>query len=132
MQTQPADETKVENVIQYQNEVIGNLISSVDSMSRQELYTYDNESRMLTKKVQKLDGSEAREESIKCDKAGNLRFKTDANGNTTELTYDSMNRVKTSTIKVKNVNNIEITHTTTYTYDKSGNKTIETDWRVTV
>ncbi len=83
-----------------------------------EEYTYykNNKNKTLTNK--KADGTTIESYSYTYDANGNQTTKTDAKGTTT-YTYDSQNRLQTITEPNGS--------TTTYTYDKAGNRTKETN-----
>jgi RHS repeat-associated protein len=120
----PGDATIAVNTIIYQYDVMGNLAKQQDSMGKVNLYTYDNQNRMLSQSEQKTDEGETITLSVKYDKNGNKRYETDGNGVVKTSTYDKLNRLKTSSITVNGVPQVTI-----YDYDANGNQTIVTDWR---
>lgn len=122
-QETPGDETIPAYVVQYQYNTMGKLAYQIDNMDRVVLWTYNHDGQVLTQTEQKLDGTESISIVNAYDKNGNVRFKTDANENTTEYVYDGLNRVTEIKITVN-----ETERVTTKTYDKNGNVLSETDW----
>ncbi|NLN66369.1 MAG: RHS repeat protein, partial [Clostridiaceae bacterium] len=120
----PGDSSIPESILQYQYDALGNLMLQENSLGTQDIYTYDNQNRQISHSRQKQDGTERITTSAKYDLNGNVRFETDGNGNTTEKTYDSLNRIRTLKITVSGTE-----QTTLYAYDENGNLTHETDWR---
>ena len=98
-------------------------------VGKQSIVTYDNQGRVLSTKEQTSSGAQAITVSNRYDKAGNLRYMVDGNGNTTQNTYDVLNRLYTTTVTVKDINNVTTASTTTYVYDANSNQTSVTDWR---
>ena len=117
----PVDDTVPSYGLQYWYDVRGNVALVLDSMDKEELFTYDQLDRQLSHTVRHQDGSQGIVTYSRYDMNGNLCFAIDGNGHVTENQYDSLNRVK-ATINALN-------QATQFTYDKSGNLLTETDWR---
>ena len=103
---------------------MGNNKLKQDTMNTVDLYTYDNQGRVLTHTRRKSDGTQSISNSASYDKNGNQRFETDGNNKTTENIYDELNRLTSNKITVSG-----ILQTTQYGYDKNDNLTSQTDWR---
>ncbi|HCC07105.1 MAG TPA: hypothetical protein DEP72_02915, partial [Clostridiales bacterium] len=119
-----SDATIPVNTVIYQYNNMTNLVYAQDSIGKVNSYTFDNQGRVLTQSEKKSDGSQEITVSVKYDKNGNKRYTTDANGVTTENTYDGLNKIISSKVTVSGV-----LCTTGYTYDANGNQTTITDWR---
>ncbi|MHB8127233.1 MAG: RHS repeat domain-containing protein, partial [Desulfitobacteriaceae bacterium] len=125
----PGDASIPVNTVSYQYDVMGNLKKQQNSVGMVDLYTYNNQGRILTKVQEKQDGTEAITASTRYDQNGNKHFETDGNGVTKENTYDELNRLKTTKITVTDINNNQTIQTTSYDYDANGNQLAQTDWR---
>lgn len=125
----PGDSSIQSYSVSYQYDVLGNLTKQFDSMGKLDLYSYDTLGRQLSHTEEASDGTRAVTTSVKYDKNGNKRFVVDGNCSTTENIYDSLNRLKETSVTVTEVNGRRLNHTTNYTYDKNGNKLTETDFR---
>ena len=84
-------------------------------------YSYDHQGRMLEETVS-ISMDESYTSGKMYDKAGNVRFETDRNGNRTEYTYDRWNRKLSKSWTVNGEKQTEY-----YTYDKRGNVVKTTD-----
>lgn len=126
--TYPGESSIAEYTINYLYDVMGRVKKQQDSLGKVELSTYDNQGRELTYTKQKADGSNSIITSIAYDKNGNKRFATDENNVKTENTYDKLNRLKTNSITVTDINGNKKIQTTTYDYDANGKNTTITDW----
>ncbi|MCG8402917.1 MAG: hypothetical protein MJA84_15200, partial [Firmicutes bacterium] len=120
----PGDSTIPSNTILYQYDTLGRQKYRKDTEGTVDIYTYDNQGRILSQTRKREDGTEAITVSYRYDKNGNKRFETDGNNKTTEQTYDELNRLLSSSITVSGV-----LQTTQYAYDHNGNLTAQTDWR---
>ncbi|MCZ8518602.1 MULTISPECIES: S8 family serine peptidase [Paenibacillus] len=126
--TLPGDETIGELRVEQQYDLFGNMVRQLDSMHRLILRTYDFERRVLTSTEQQQDGKDIITNSIGYDRNGNKRFEMDGNGNTTESTYNKLNKLLDKKISVTDLNGKKTTQSTKYSYDLNGNKTSEMDW----
>lgn len=124
----PADETLPSLTITYQYDKVGQLVRKVDSLSQEDLYTYDFAGRVLTKKRQKVGAAQVLTKAASYDLVGNIKKETDPSGNVTTKTYDALKRLITVSVTVKAANKPEVLQTTTFTYDKNGNKLTEKNW----
>ena len=101
----------------------GRLISQSDGMNHEVVNTYDNQGRVLTKTTRLKDSTTVFIKEINAyDVKGNLIYYTDPNGYKTTNSYNTLGWLLTSSIPVGGV-----THKTTNTYDKVGNKLTVTD-----
>ena len=104
----PADATIPSNTTTYQYDVMGRLKKQTDSTGLYDLYSYDNQGRQLSHTQQNASGTQQILSSAKYDKNGNARFVTDGNNNTTEKTYDKLNRLTTTSITVSGTNKVTV------------------------
>lgn len=115
--------------VNYEYDVMGREVFTQDSLGKTQITTYDNQGRELKYSEQNSNGANAIITSIAYDKNGNKRFVVDGNNVTTENTYDELNRIKTKSITITDINGTKTIEITTYGYDAVGNNTIVTDWR---
>ncbi|SHJ99141.1 YD repeat-containing protein [Clostridium amylolyticum] len=127
----PGDDTISENVISYQYSTSGDLIKKKNSEGTTNIYSYDNQGRVLSETISKDTSDEPNNIIIKSayDKVGNKRFEYDGNGNVKENAFDEINRIKTSKVTVTNIDGVKSNQVTTFDYDKNGNEISVTDWR---
>ncbi|MDP4144966.1 MAG: right-handed parallel beta-helix repeat-containing protein, partial [Bacillota bacterium] len=126
--TYPGDTTIAAYTISYLYDIMGRVKQQQDSLGKVEMSTYDNQGRELTHTEQKSDGTNAITTTAAYDKNGNKRFVTDGNHVKTENTYDTLNRLKTTSITVTDINGCKTLRTISYGYDAYGNNTTVTDW----
>ncbi|WP_049756829.1 RHS repeat protein [Ruminiclostridium cellulolyticum] len=119
----PGDSTIPSTEVTSQYDEIGQLKQQLNSMSKLDLYTYDNQGRQLSHTEKKSDNTQAITTYSIYDVNGNKFSETDGNGNVKKYKYDSLNRLVAAETTVGGREK-----TTTYTYDANGNKTTETDW----
>lgn len=123
----PGDESIDSNVVVFKYDVMGNLVKRTNSMGTVDIYTYDNQGRVISRTTQKGEGDSV-EDAItiqaKYDLNGNKRFETDGEGYTVEYIYDELNRlVETRYNGVKTSEGRIVNHSIVYRYDKDGNMT---------
>ncbi len=114
--------------VSYRYNVLGLLVEQLDSMGKQVINTYDRQGHLLSTTEQKSDVSETITVSYRYDESCNLRYQTDGNGNVTQYTYDELNRQKTKTISVTNINSVTTQQTTSYDYDANSNLISGENW----
>ncbi|MFZ5986975.1 MAG: S8 family serine peptidase [Bacillota bacterium] len=136
--TYPYDDTVDKNVVTYKYDIRGNLIKQKNSMGAADIYTYDNQGRVLSHTRQKeldngvVDTSDKAITTYRAyDKNGNLVSERDGEGTLKRSTYDALNRLERTSIeintKTESGEEKKSLHTTIYGYDINGNQTTRTE-----
>jgi RHS repeat-associated protein len=126
----PGDASVPSDELHFQYDVMGNLQTKTDaSVQIMDQYTYDYSGRQLSMTESTSDGHNGVTQSNRYDLMGNKRFSTDGNANTTETTYDALNRQTMVKTIVTDTNGVAKIETVGFTYDKNGNKLTQTDWK---
>jgi len=106
---------------------LGAVARSETSMWKVNTFTYDNQGRLLSGMEMKNNVTEVITKSYRYDVCGNLRFTVDGRGNTTEYTYDSLNRMIKESVSVTAGGQSSL-RTSVKVYDLNGNVTEVADW----
>lgn len=111
----------------------GRQVMVSDSVGKISTTEYDKLDRVIGTAVTGPSGKTSAKSRF--DKAGNLRYQIDGNGNVTEYQYDSLNRKIRVLKTTKSADNTVTAHETQYAYDGNGNtveeKTLKTKGGVT-
>jgi len=117
----PGDGTIGAYSIAFRYTKLGQAASEADSLSKQKTVTYDNKGRMKTATTYAAASNQTVTVSWRYDKAGNLRYYVDGNGDTTQHTYDQLGRTASTSWVVVDINNVGRTNAMNYVYDANGN-----------
>ncbi|MBK1812676.1 RHS repeat protein, partial [Clostridium sp. YIM B02505] len=124
----PGDSSILGDSIVYQYDKLGNQVFSQNSKGIISKNQRDPQGKVLITTNTDSAGTNSINQEVKYDKNGNKRFVKDGNGNVTTYDYDELNRIKSTSIDVKNVNGVVVTHKTSYEYDANNNVVKETDY----
>lgn len=83
--TLPGDSNISSLAITYKYTKLGQTAESLNTLGKKQVITYDNQGNILTTIKKISDDTQDITRSFAYDKAGNLRYETDGNGNITEL-----------------------------------------------